>query len=212
MQAVIFDVDGTLWDSTEKVAISWRETCRRRGVDGRHITKERLMGEFGKLLDDIGISLFPDLPKEEAIALTAIACDEELDYLHIDPPKLYDGIPELFIALREMGLKTCIVSNAQKGYVETLLDVTCLSPYVDSYLQAGDTGTDKAGTIRILMERESIESAVYVGDTYGDFTATKAAGLPFVHAAYGFGEVPEPDARIFHPLELPDVIRKLASK
>ena len=38
------------------------------------------------------------------------------------------------------------------------------------------------------MERNGIEKAVYVGDTQGDCDASRAAGIPFVWASYGFGQ------------------------
>ena len=99
MKAVIFDVDGTLWDSTEKVAISWRMTCARRGVPCRQITGERLKQEFGKLLPDIGRSVFPELPEDAVLRLTEECCEEENRYLLADPPKTYEGIYELFRTL-----------------------------------------------------------------------------------------------------------------
>ncbi len=39
------------------------------------------------------------------------------------------------------------------------------------------------------MERNSLDRAVYVGDTQGDLDASDSAGVPFIHAAYGFGTV-----------------------
>jgi len=43
---------------------------------------------------------------------------------------------------------------------------------------------------------------VYVGDTLGDAEAAKKAGLPFIWARYGFGDVKEYDDLIDSPLEL----------
>ena len=38
------------------------------------------------------------------------------------------------------------------------------------------------------MERNGLKNSVYVGDTNGDSTAAKKAGIPFIYAKYGFGE------------------------
>ena len=46
------------------------------------------------------------------------------------------------------------------------------------------------------MERNQIQSPVYVGDTQGDADACRDAGVPFVFAAYGFGQVPDAEVRI----------------
>ncbi len=206
MHAVIFDVDGTLWDSTEKVALSWRETCTRLKIPCEHITGERLKSEFGKLLSDIGRSLFPDLTTEESLDLIAKACAEENEYLRRDPPSLFPEVAELFAELKKRGIPAYIVSNCECGYIEAMMDVTGLKELVSGHLCAGDTLTDKAGTMRILIEEKGIQSPVYVGDTLGDYHSTKEVGIPFVFAAYGFGNVPSPDAVIRHPLELLDVL------
>ena len=49
------------------------------------------------------------------------------------------------------------------------------------------------------------ESAVYVGDTEGDENAAHAAGIPFIHAAYGFGAAQNPEGTIWN---LSDLINK----
>jgi phosphoglycolate phosphatase len=60
----------------------------------------------------------------------------------------------------------------------------------------------------MLLERNHITSAVYVGDTAGDEKGTRFAGLPFIYAKYGFGEVLAPDAIIEDIRELPECIKK----
>ena len=52
-----------------------------------------------------------------------------------------------------------------------------------------DTGKLKAENIRLIMERNGIAEAVYVGDTQGDADACKEARIPMIYAAYGFGDV-----------------------
>ena len=43
--------------------------------------------------------------------------------------------------------------------------------------------------IRLIVERNGLQSPVYVGDTQWDCDAATAAGVPFIFAAYGFGHV-----------------------
>ena len=206
MRGVIFDVDGTLWDSTEKVLRPWYKACEEYHVPHEHITSERLKKEFGKTLEDIGRSLFPEIPLETAVAVAYRSCELENVMLPEDPPVVYDGVPELFRALRERGHGVYVVSNCLQGYIETMLATNNLGSLVNDHLCAGDTGVGKAETMRILIEKSRIPSPVYVGDTAGDYKATKELGLPFIYAAYGFGEVAAPDAVIHQPLELLDVL------
>ena len=44
-------------------------------------------------------------------------------------------------------------------------------------------------SIRLCMERNELQRALYVGDTAGDLDAARKAGIPFIYAAYGFGQV-----------------------
>ena len=201
MDAILFDVDGTLWDSTEKVAIAWRKVCRNAGVPEGHITGPRLKREFGKLLADIGRSLFPDMPEEEALSLTAECCRYENEYLKEDKPELYPGVFHVFETLYGR-IPLFIVSNCQEGYIETLLEVSGLTPYVTDHLCPGDTGQAKAANIRTIVEKYGCREPVYVGDTLGDQTACREAGVPFCFAAYGFGTVTDPDFIIRSPEEL----------
>ena len=202
MDAVIFDVDGTLWDSRAEVADSWRLLCSVRKVPCAHITPERLKAEFGKPMSAIADSLFPDLPENERLALGKELCIFEVEYLKTHFPNVYDGVRELFTALTKRGLPLFIVSNCQAGYIEDLLETNNLTEYVKDHLCPDDTGLDKAGNIREIIRRYSLTDPVYVGDTMGDFSAANAAGCPFIHAAYGFGEVPEAGRSIEEPLGL----------
>ena len=59
MDSIIFDVDGTLWDSTEIVAEAWTKAVRRLYDPQMTITAPQLRGLFGRLLPDIAASLFP---------------------------------------------------------------------------------------------------------------------------------------------------------
>ena len=59
------------------------------------------------------------------------------------------------------------------------------------------------------MARNGVERAVYVGDTTGDRDAARLAGVPFVHAAYGYGRVPDPDAAIQAFRDLPEAVKEL---
>ena len=79
---------------------------------------------------------------------------------------------------------------------------TGLEDYVIDHLCPGDTGVLKADNIRLVMERNGLKSAVYVGDTQGDADACKKAGIPMIYAAYGFGQVEEPQVTIASMEEL----------
>ena len=67
----------------------------------------------------------------------------------------------------------------------------------------------KSENIRKIVERNSLGKAVYVGDIQGDYDATTAAGLPFIHASYGFGTINEETAKVNTFAELIQVAPKV---
>ena len=184
MDAIIFDVDGTLWDSTPQVAIAWQMIAKNCKVPYEHITPDRLHQEFGKMMKDIAYSIFSDLPKEEALGVLKECMDYEVAYLLSHPPLPYDGVEQVFKYFsRKMPL--FIVSNCQAGYIETFLETSGLDEYVTFHLCDFD-----------------LKSPVYVGDTMGDYNSAREAGVDFIYAKYGFGDVPDAPETIFKPRDL----------
>ena len=55
------------------------------------------------------------------------------------------------------------------------------------------TGLTKGENIKLIIERNNLINSIYVGDTDGDLKASRFAGIPFIYARYGFGEVKEYD-------------------
>ena len=201
MNSIIFDVDGTLWDSTFVVADAWNKIVKKEYDSHLSFTADDLKAQFGKLLPDIARSIFPKLPNDEQLHLIDLCCLQEHTDLLANPPALYDGMTE---SIQQLSKKNplYIVSNCQAGYIEVFLKSTGLSGYFQDHLCPGDTGLAKADNIREIVRRHRLTDAVYLGDTMGDYTATKEAGLPFIFASYGFGKVPTPDYTIDRPLDL----------
>ncbi|MBR3232137.1 MAG: HAD family hydrolase, partial [Lachnospiraceae bacterium] len=134
MDAVIFDVDGTLWDSRREVADAWRLVTSVHRLPYTHITPERLKDEFGKPMIEIARSLFPDLSENELLPLCKELCDFEVEYLKTHFPNVYSGVRELFLALTERNIPLFIVSNCQAGYIEDLLMTNDLEDFVKDHL------------------------------------------------------------------------------
>ena len=63
--------------------------------------------------------------------------------------------------------------------------------------------------IKLLIKRNRIDRAVYVGDTQGDCDATAFAGIPFVYAQYGFGNAENPDYTIHSFSEMAELAKKI---
>ena len=201
MDRIIFDVDGTLWDSTDIVAKAWTQYLREKEHMEIEITSKRLMSLFGQLLPDISKALFPELSASEQLRIIEACCQAEHEALCKECAPLYEDL-EKTLQILSQKFPLFIVSNCQAGYIEVFLKATGFGKYFKGHLCPGDTGMAKAENISRIVRDFQLSSPVYVGDTMGDYQACKKAGVPFIFAAYGFGDVPTPYAVIQKPMDL----------
>lgn len=138
-------------------------------------------------MEVIADDLFPDASKDTKLQIMQTCCEQEHLALsaatdHLLYPRVKETMKQLFETCRLF-----IVSNCQSGYVELFLEKSGLGPYISDFECYGNTGNGKAENIRLLMERNQLNEAVYIGDTQGDCDASASAGIPFLFARYGFG-------------------------
>ena len=202
---IIFDVDGTLWYSCDKVARLWSEAATEYLGRPIHWTGPQIQPMFGQTMDVFLDTLLPGLSRQQKDELSRRCWDRENAGLPDDPGVLYPGVAE---TLRELSRthRLFIVSNCQKGYIEVLLDAYDLRSCVEGWLCWEDTFQSKDVTIRTLMEQYGLNTAVYVGDTQGDADACAAAGVDFIWAAYGIGTVAHPAEQIHCFGELQELV------
>lgn len=197
--AVIFDLDGTLWDSTRTVADSWSASMKSMG-ESRVFTAVDIAGIMGCTDKEIEEKLFGSYG-ERAHALCENCMTEEPPYVAVHGGRIYEGVEAMLEAL-SAEKPLFIVSNCQSGYVEAFLSYSGYSRYFRDYEYLGRRGLSKAENIRLIMERHRLEKCVYVGDTAHDGASAHSAGCDFVHAAYGFGHAEEYEALIDSPEKL----------
>ena len=186
-ESLIFDIDGTLWDSRALVAEGYNIQLKKEGLDHLCVDADTLKPLFGKVMTVIADAILASIPEDRRYGLMERCMDTENRYLYENECKI--GYPQVKETIAELSkhYRLFIVSNSQCGYPELCMDKLGLTPYIEGHLCFGDTGTSKGKTIRTLMEKYNIQSCAYIGDTQGDYEATVEAGVPFIWAAYGFG-------------------------
>ena len=206
--SVIFDMDGTLWDSVDNIAKSWNMVCRKY-PDAKEtvITRENLLALMGQTMDKFETALMPStMSGERAHELVEECMQFENEYLRRHGGRLLGDVASVFAALKEKGVGIYIVSNCQSGYIEAFLTHYHLEHLVDDIECYGNTNRGKAENLKLLLARNEMESCVYLGDTQGDCDACREAGVPFVWASYGFGTVAGDTAQICALEQIVDVM------
>lgn len=195
-ESLIFDIDGTLWDSRQLVAEGYNLQLQEEGLSHLCVNAEQLRPLFGTVLKDIADILFASIGESERYDLMKRCMDRESHYLSENECRIgYPLVKETLEALAKKH-RLFIVSNSEKGYPDLCMDKLGLRHLISGYLCFGDTGTSKGRTILRLMKEHAISSCVYIGDTQGDLEACREAGIPFIFAAYGLGQADSWDAKI----------------
>ena len=207
-QGIIFDMDGTLWDSADGVAKSWTQVIQNEYKKDMAVTEQDIKRVMGKTMDVIGDIFFPELTSAEQQSLVGKCGDWEKEYLRRNGGKLYPELENTLKKLKEQ-YHLYIVSNCQSGYIEAFLDYYNFGQYFEDIECYGNTGLSKADNISMVIQRNHLDQSFYVGDTAMDAEAAADAGIPFVHAAYGFGQVNGAEAVIREFGELLQLSRKL---
>lgn len=204
MDSIIFDLDGTLWDSSETVLVAWNEILKNDKKIEKELTSGDLKATMGLQMHEIEKILFPEMEETYRRKLSNKCCEAERVLLEQKGGQLYEQLEEVLESLSQK-YKLFIVSNCQEGYIEAFYKYHQLEKHFIDYENPGRTGLSKGENIKLIIERNQLKSPVYVGDTLGDQQAAKVAGIPFVYASYGFGEVEEYDYMIHSLSDLQEI-------
>lgn len=196
-ESLIFDIDGTIWDSRSVVADGYNAQLAKEGLSHLSVTVETLTALFGKTSEAIADILFDSLPQPERVSLIKRCMHSEDDYLerYANKDMAYPKVIETVKALSRK-YRLFIVSNCETGYPQRCMETLGLSDCFQGTLCYGQTLTSKGQTILALMKEYNIQSCAYIGDTQGDYEATLEANIPFIWASYGFGTPAGFDAKI----------------
>ena len=191
---IIFDLDGTLWNATEIELKSINDIIKNE-YNVATITIDQLRSVMGVPLQEAASILFKE---EKQVGIQILEKSGNLLDSYLKKCKLdllYDKVRETLNYLSK-NYKLFIVSNCKKGYIETFLQTQNLIKMFNDFECNGNTNLSKGENIKLIIERNKIKNAVFVGDTISDKEATDFANIPFVYAAYGFGNVEEYNYKI----------------
>ena len=206
---LLFDLDGTLWDSAAPVAAAWNEVFQREDPSLPLLTPDDIYGVMGMTMREIGETLYPSWHSPSRKAIFDECCTYEVEYLRSHCGVLYPDFHPVLESLRAEGYELAIVSNCQTGYIDAFLASSGAADLFLDYEEWQRTGLVKGENIRLVMSRNGYSKGFYIGDTEKDREAALLARIPFIHAAYGFGKVKSADGVIRSLRDLPGVVKIL---
>ncbi len=191
---VIFDLDGTIIDSSEGITSSVQYALDKRGYP--HGDRESLKIFIGPPLREQFMKYCGITDVDEGTALVS-AYRENYSVKGIYQCSAYDGIIELLCALRACGCKAIIATSKPERFAKIILDHLSLTEYFDFVGGANlnNTRTDKAEVIDYALKESGFShlknDAVMIGDCVHDIIGAKANGLASIAVTYGFGDIGE---------------------
>lgn len=190
---LIFDLDGTLWDSRATIIKIWNDVLGRHQLIQQELKPEDMNQYMGLLAHDILKDIIPGISDLQIRELLSEVVAEENKVLGIQGGILYPNVEETLKSLANTH-NLFIVSNCQDGYIESFLEYYQFNTLFTDFESHGRTQKPKAENIQLLMERNSlsIQDSVYVGDTQTDYDSAISNSLPFIFCEYGFGKLSSP--------------------
>ncbi len=194
IDAIFFDMDGTLWNASDSYAEVWNIALSLFGKKG-HFTGSDMHPYMGMAIEDIMTGLLSEYEGLDHQEFLAKAMQIEVDLMPVRGGVLYPGV---FDGLEKLSrhYKLFMMSNCGPTGLVNFMSFTKTRPFFIDSLTYGENPAPKSVNIQHLVMKHHLQHAVYVGDTQADCDESHKAGLPFVHAAYGFGQCNDPEWRI----------------
>lgn len=188
IEAVLFDLDGTLIDSAPDLGAAADKMRTDRGLTPLPLADYRPMAGAGaRGMLGVAFGLTPDHAdygalKEEFFA-NYEACMTERTYA-------FDGVSELIARIDSAGLKWGVVTNKSQRFTLPLTSRMPLFGTAQAIVSGDTTPHAKPHPAPLLEAARQLglapERCIYVGDDERDIVAGRAAGMPTVAAAYGY--------------------------
>lgn len=149
-EAIIFDLDGTMWDAVGGILLTWNQVvsnhpeCRKEPI-----SPEELSGCLGLPMTEIGARLFPDVPQEKQQMLLDECCALENQYLSEHGGILYPKLEKTLLALKRT-ISFLWSATAKRGMLRALSKRTGLKSVLTISSAGGITFCRRVRIISLL--------------------------------------------------------------
>ena len=205
---IIFDLDGTLWDTVIPTHKAANDIAIENNL--KEVSLQTIINGMGKDKVYNAQKYYPDIDLNKALELLNESSKRNEYYLKNKEANLY---PDVEKALRNLSQKydLFIASNCfDDDYINTFKSY--LNVYFKDSIAAGTLNINKAEAIKLLIERNNLDTAIYVGDTQLDLESANEANIPFIYCTYGFGKTDNFKYSINSIKELDNIITRIIKK
>ena len=189
MNAVLFDLDGTLIDTAKDFIRIIQQMCREKGVDV--VDADLIRSQVSEGARAMVKLVYPELDVKDSVFLAHR--QRFLDTYGADiavDTDLFDGMNTLLLDLEEKGIPWGIVTNKPRWLSESLLSALNLNERCAVLVCPEDVTQTKPDPEPMYLAAKQIniaaEQCIYVGDHPRDIDAGRAAGMYTILAAYGY--------------------------
>lgn len=182
---IIFDMDGTLWDTTLVTYEAANEIVSNYD-ELKPISMEQIIGGMGLNIEEVSKKYMPYIDLDKACKYELEIIKKNLEIIDEKGANIYDGVLDVIRKLSQK-YKLGIITNNKDEYVESFFKTSNLKEYFADYIGTASYNITKADAIKIMVNRNNAMNNFYVGDIDKDMQAATEAGVGFIHARYGFG-------------------------
>ena len=209
LKGVLFDMDGTLLDTSEGIINSLQWAINKLGL--HEITDAEMRSFIGPPLQDSFVRVYGMNGDE-----SRRACEVYREYYRekgIYEARVYEGIPELCKTLRAAGIKTAVATYKVEKFAFRVLRHFGIADCFDIVhgSQAVDNTLTKADIISLCTYEMAVEKehTLLIGDSGYDAEGAAGAGVGFVGVTYGLGFCDAADVSRYNPVFIADSVENL---
>lgn len=221
MKAIIFDMDGTLFQTDRILELALDDTFEllaemdiwEKEEPTPIDTYRRIMGVP---LPVVWETLLPSLSLEVRHAANEIFHKKLIDNIKKGKGALYPKVQEVLRDLKEQNIELYVASNGQPPYLQAIVQQYDLMQWITEVFSIDQIESlDKTELVGKIVKKYSIQHGAVVGDRLSDINAAKGNGLTAIGCRFDFAqeeELAQADLVISSFEELNNVIVEKAVK